>query len=180
MSLIDKTYFVNDINIPITTFNDAVLTANITRWEPDLLRKVLGYDLSKLVMAYANPGSDQRIIDIVEGKEYSYDTDHLVNWQGLKNTALISPIAYYVYYRYVRSQLVLFQSSGATAQESEHGTRADASQLLSGAWYEMRELLGYPGQDVYAPSLYNFLMANVDDYPELEFTDIGMINSFGI
>lgn len=180
MSLIDPTYFVNDINIPLGTYNAAVLTAAITRWEPDLLRRSLGYDLAKLVSAYANPGSEQRIIDIVEGKEYDYDSDHVVKWQGLKNTALISPIAYYVYYRYVRSQLVLFNSSGATAQEAEHGVRADASQLLAGAWFQMRELMGYPGQDVYAPSLYNFLLANLDDYPELEFTDMDMINSFGI
>ncbi len=178
MSLIDSTYFVMDINIPTSTYNS--VTAYINRFEPEILKKILGYDLYKLVAAYANPGSDQRIIDLVEGKEYAYDSDHNVKWNGLANTDKISLIAYYVYFKYVAINTTSLMPVGNTAATGENGVRADASQKLHGAWVAMRELIGYPGQDALAPSLYNFLSFYDSTYPEWEFTDIGQINPFDL
>jgi len=44
----------------------------------------------------------------------------------------------------------------------------------------MRQLIGYSGQSVVEPSLYNFLTEYEDDYPEWIFKDVGSINIFGI
>lgn len=184
MSLIDTTYFINEINLP-TPYNsdDANLDDFITRFEPDVLDRALGYELSQLVQAYANPGSDQRIIDIVEGKEYtiSYNgRDQSVKWKGLVNDDKRSLIAYYVYCYYMRDMITQTTFMGEMQAVGENATAASARGKINQAWQMLRELYGYHGQDQLSASLYVFLTENESDYPEWVFTPIGSMNSFNL
>lgn len=179
MSLTDYTYFVRDINIPNPTATTSGLTAAIARYEPEILEFLLGYSLAKLVLAYANPGSEQRIIDIVEGKEYTQGT-YTVNWNGLKNTEKVSICSYYVYIQYLKDKSLSFQNVGVVESMIENGVNVGPSALIQRASLELRELAGYYGQDVYAPSLYNFLKANEADYPELIWQTYRPVNALGI
>lgn len=180
MSLIDTTYFTGRINIPLNTLNTSTLEAYIERCEKELLLKVLGYDLYTLIAAYDPDTSEQRIIDIVEGKEYAATTDHKVKWDGLANAEKISPLAYFTYYHFVKDHNSLLMPVGNVKPKQENSAAADVSPKLAEAWYYMRQSIGFPGQYILTPSLYNFLMKHLSDYPEWEFTDVGHLNLFGL
>jgi hypothetical protein len=177
MSLIDKTYFVQEINIPDSTYSD--LTAYITKYEKEVLLRLLGYDIWKLVNAYSVSTSPQRIKDLVEGKEYTVG-DYTVKWDGLSNTNKVSLIAYYVYYFYVRNKSVILQTTGAMQSTGENVKNASPVMSVTEAWNRLEELYGYPGQYALEPSAYNFLMTYQSTYPEWVFEEIGNVNSFDL
>ena len=175
--LIDKTYFILDINIPTGSYE--ALTDSIAKYEPEVLKSLLGYELYLLVEAYANPGSDQRIIDIVEGKDYTVSCngrDQVVRWNGLKNTELISLIAYYTYYWWQRNHVTLTTQTSEIKAAAENAQAAVMANKSQNAFDRCRELYGFIGQDSISPSLYNFLKDNEDDYPEWIFTDLDIVN----
>lgn len=178
MSLLDAKYFSRvDCNIPQGTYN--TITETISRYERDYLIQILGYELYKLVAAYAKPGSDQRIIDIVEGKEYTVG-EYTVKWNGLTNTEKVSPMAYYCFIQHIRDNAVRYQNTGAVVQTVENGVVISPGVLIQRASLSCRELTGYAGQDALAPSLYNFLTNYVSDYPEWVFNEYGLENMFDL
>lgn len=185
MSLISVSYFANDdLDIPQGTYS--TLANYITKFETEYIKRVLGYDLYKLIAAYDESTSPQVIKDIVEGKEYDYDTNHKVNWEGLIRSAAPydSPIAYYVYCKYMMYNHSLLLPVGVAIPEQENASQFNPNYKLAWMWHELRELTGYPGQDVLVPSLYNFMafyIANYDETPYYwEFRDIGKLNMLGI
>lgn len=173
MSLTDKTYFVKDINIPASDYSD--LDNYITRYEKEILIKLLGYELYTLVAAY--DGTPGVITDLVEGKEYTVN-DKTVKWNGLVNSDLVSLIAYYVFYWWVRNKVVTVSTVGTLKQKGENADNASSNQILATAWNKMEHL--YQSTDYPYESAYTFLTENESDYPTWEFTPIGKINSFGI
>ena len=177
MSLIDNTYFVRDINLPAGVYN--TITESIARYERDILIQLLGYDLYKLIAAYDSSTSSQRIKDLVEGKEYT-EGDYTVKWNGLKNTEKVSLLAYYVYIQYIKDHAIDFQNAGATASTSENGVNVGPGVLIQKASYSLAELSGYIGQDMYYPSLYNFMSKHETDYPEWLFNEYKPLNMLGI
>lgn len=176
MSLIDKTYFNRDINLPTGANSD--ITESITRYEGEILIQLLGYDYAKLVLAYTT-GSDQIIKDLVEGKEYT-EGDYTVKWPGFKNTEKVSLIAYYVYIQYIKDHAIDFQNVGSVAATIENGVNVGPSVLIQRASVKLRELAGYCGQDVYTASLYNFLVKHSDSYPLWIWRGYEVENIFGI
>jgi hypothetical protein len=181
MSLITTSYFAKDISIPTGTYSN--LSNDIEKYEPEIIKEVSGYELGKLINAYDSSTSPQRIKDIVEGKEYtvSYNgRDQTIKWNGLINTELISFIAYYVYYWWQRNNITSTSTTGEIKPKNENSIIVGANAKACAAWYRMRQLIGYSGQSVVEPSLYNFLTEYEDDYPEWIFKDVGSINIFGI
>jgi hypothetical protein len=176
MSLTDSTYFVRDISLTKGALDN--IAASLTRYEPEILTKLLGYDLAKDVIAYTG-ASTQLIKDIVEGKEY-LEGSYTVKWNGLKNSAKVSILAYYTYIQYLMDKSISFQNVGAVSANVENGVNVGPSVLIQRASASMRELIGYPGQDVYAPSLYNFLVKHSSDYPLWIFNEYRPVNVFGI
>jgi len=178
MSLITTDYFRLDINVPDDTYS--TLSDYITRYEPEILRRLLGETLYQLVAAYDAESSDQRIIDLVAGKDYTVG-DYTVSWKGLINTTdYISLIAYYVYYWYVRDKISNLATTGFISSSHENAQNSAPNIKLAEVWGKMRELYGYYGQDSLLPSCYNFLAEHESDYPEWDFTEIGTINFLGI
>lgn len=87
--LIDKSYFVGDLDIPNTgdlPVSERVIWF-IQKYESDFLQKLLGYPLYKVFIAGLNvtpPATpEQRFIDILYGKEYTDLNGILRKWQGL-------------------------------------------------------------------------------------------------
>jgi hypothetical protein len=62
----------------------------------------------------------------------------------------------------------------------ENGVNVGPSVLIQRAALSLRQLAGYYGQDVYAPSLFNFLRAHESDYPELIWKEYKPVNALGI
>lgn len=176
MSLIDSTYFTLDINLPDGAYD--TISEHITRYERDILIQLLGYDLYKLVAAYS-VSSQQRIKDIVEGKEYTVGA-YTVKWNGLINDEKESILSYFVYLKYLENHIVTFQNIGLVASTAEGGSMVSPLARYQQIGYKLRDLAGYYGQSAYAPSLYNFLSANSEDYPEWLFNEYYAPNAFGI
>jgi hypothetical protein len=175
MSLIDKTYFVKDINIPDSDYND--LTAYIARYEKEIILKVFGYELGTLVLAYEAGVSDQRILDIVEGKAYTVN-GYNVKWNGLINDDKVSLIAYFVFFKWVKNRSTLTGNVSELKLQSENATNAANIQRTTNAWTQLTILtqdMSYP----YA-SLYAFMTEKEADYPEWEFSPIESINGFDL
>jgi hypothetical protein len=165
------------VNLPTGAYD--TITETIARCERDILIQLLGYDLAKLVLAYDSSTSPQRIKDIVEGKEYT-EGSYTVKWNGLKNSQKVSLLAYYIYIEYLQNNAVTFQNVGAVASQVEGGSMVSVASLIRRAGYRLKELAGYPWQDAYAPSLYNFLTKYETTYPEWLFNEYKPTNEFGV
>jgi len=181
MSFTNPLYFFGDINIPVGSnlVTENTLTSYIARYEPEILDKLLGYELRRLTSGETS----QRMTDLIEGKEYTVsfnNRDQKVKWNGFQNSVKISLLSDYVYYWWQRINNVHTANVGSVKPRQENSMVANPNQQVGNAWHRMRELYGYPGQSILAPSAYNFLKENEDDYPEWVFTEIGQINMFGL
>lgn len=180
MSLTTAAYYVQDINIPQGTWS--TLSESIARYEGEIVRQLLGYDIGKNVLAYSssNPtASTQLIRDIVEGKEYTEGT-YTVKWNGLLNTDKVSILSYYVYIQVAIDKGMTLQNVGTVFSDIEGGEAIPPSQLVRKIAYRLRDLAGYSGQDVYAPSLYNFMVKHQSSYPTWLWKEFMAMNEFGI
>lgn len=144
MSLIDITYFDgSELNIPNTDKLEVqeLVTTIITKYEDDFLRRLMGYPLYKAFMAGlpVTAGTPQRIIDLVNGKEYTSLQGFLTQYRGLLITepAQMSPIANYIYYWYRRLNATQFTGIGEVMTTAENSTNQSPNQKMATAWNEM-------------------------------------------
>lgn len=175
---IDKTYFVFEINIPDSEYNS--LAAYITRYQKEIVLKLFGYELGTLVLAYVDGTSEQRIKDIVVGKEYQLSDGTKMKWNGLQNLDKISLISYYAYYWFVKNKNTTLQGIGNRKLKGENSDNARAGIKLSTAWFKLRKLYGYNGQSQYEASAYNFLIEHESEYSEWIFEELGEVNNFDL
>jgi hypothetical protein len=185
MSLIDKTYFKMDINLPASNFTD--LSNYVSTYEPEILRLLLGEDLYQLVNAFilSNPtASSQAVQDLVLGKEYTVDiglaSPSKVKWNGLINTSKISIISYYIYYWYMRNKVSLTTTTGEVKSSYENATRGAVANKVNNSWRRLQKLYGFVDQSLIIPSAYNFLYEHESDYPEWIFTPLKSTNAFDL
>jgi len=86
MSLIDVSYFVQELQIP-NTDEAAIserLTGFISKYEPEFLQKLFGYPLYKAFVAgVAITPPAQRLLNILYGTEYTDLQGRLQRWKGL-------------------------------------------------------------------------------------------------
>jgi hypothetical protein len=208
MSLIDSTYFVGEINIPNLSgvnSNATAIAQAITQYEKEILIQLLGYKLYSLLIAdLTGEGGvpvTQIYIDLVNGAEFTHEfggEEITLKWEGLKNTAKQSLIAYYTYFKYVEREVTHLSQLGIVLTDTMKGIRASSLPKMIAAWERMRELYGKMPPDYkqfYSgpikgtnlsyvfncdASAYNFLYANKEDYPDWIFTPQWNINAFGI
>lgn len=152
-TLIDKTYFAKGLcaiaNSNETDVVSRSIAANVQNYidiyESEYLKMLLGDDLYDYVMAHP---SEPRIVALI-GK--------------LKNTTTLqSPIANYVFYRYMKLNQVIQTQSG-DKENSQAGmiTNVNAS-LYVAVWNQMVD---------WSIDLYDWLVENSTTYPEFE-TDL--------
>jgi hypothetical protein len=198
MPLIDFTYFKDEINLPEMTYGSedgygGYLTY-IERYEKEILIKLFGYEIYKLIAAYdpASPGdTEQRIRDIIEGKEFTV-SNYTYKWNGLVNTSKVSIIAYYVYYYIIRDQVSNSSTTGQVENQKENGVVVSPKFKMSNAWDKMQRLIGecfrgeyyadvnYFFDEEYYNSLYFFMSDNYNTYPEWRYGYIGSVNAFDL
>ena len=206
MSFIDSTYFTGEINIPQAATNDR-LTQAIEQYEREYLILLLGYELYKALQADLDSNGDpqtQKYTDLVDGAEFTHeykDEERLIKWEGLRNSTagLLSPIAFYVYYKFVERDITEWKSSGVgVVPGGKDWDRRNPTYKLANVWDRLRDIHGrvpirykntfnYPvlGSEIggpydFSPSAFNFLYANKSDYTEWIFTPLWSINVFGI
>jgi hypothetical protein len=138
-NLIDLTYFNTDktVSRPET---DTLLTAYILKFEPEILEKILGYDLKKAFLAGLTGTVAQKWTDLKEGKEYSKDGIYY-NWPGFTNTLKQSLIANYVFYKFTCGAFYTTNGSGIWLASSENSKQADKRYLQVMIYNEMIDLI---------------------------------------
>jgi hypothetical protein len=182
-TLTDPTYFIEPINFPNGLDNN--LQQSIDTYEPKVLKDLLGYELYKEVAAYSGT-SDQRIIDLVEGKDYSVDYNgrsQLIRWNGLINVEKESLITFFAYYWMQRDRETQSGNVGELKAEQQNSSIASANATAVRSYNLMIDLYGYEGQCIIEPSAFNFLTNFIDDYPEWIFKSKGKpqdVNIFGL
>ena len=178
MSLIDQTYFKGTIAIPASKYEP--IQGIIDRYENQLITDLFGYGLAKLIKNYDPLTSEQRIIDIVQGKEFTTRGGDLQKWNGLVNTEKESVIAYYVFYKWATERETIATRTVAIKPKPENSENVSFEEKAFAAYNHMLNLYGYRGQCYYAPSCFNFMYANQDLYPEWKFQEKRPINFLGV
>ena len=178
MSLIDQTYFTGTIAIPASKYEP--IPGVIDRYEPQLITDLFGYELAKLIKNYDPLTSEQRIIDIVQGKEFTTRGGDLQKWNGLVNIEKESVIAYWVFYKWAIEREIIATRSAAIKPKPENSENVSFEAKAFAAYNNMLDLYGYRGQCYYAPSCFNFMYANQDLNPEWKFQEKRPINFLGV
>jgi len=198
MSIIDATYLTGDILITNKTKLAIPLQAAIDKYEKEILISLLGYKLYSL--AIANP-TVEPYKSLIEGAEFEMTFDGItqtLKWEGLKNDAKESLIAYYVYYRYQEREFIKPSGVGTIKPQAENAEIVNPYPKMVDSWNNMISLYGWfdnywfktsnrniiqpDGSLIYnnAPSAYNYMIANVDVFPDWIFAPLRIINNFGI
>src|SRR5690606_13606837 len=107
-----------------------------------------------------------------------------VKWEGLKGANKRSLIAYYVYFHSRVRRISYDAGTGAEVKpESDNSVRVSKDYKLVKAWNTFVELYGSEYVRVTTPptfykvcnllpSAYNYLLANVDDFPLWRFSSV--------
>lgn len=186
MSLIDKTYFTGDINLPSQVLDGdyATITGYITKYEKEVLIMLLGYDLYKELKAEIDEGVYSTKWDnFVNGAEYivEYGSEtYTVKWNGLVNTEKVSLIAYYIYYQFIRDNVTDTTIIGEVLSQSENSTRVTPADKMVSAYNSFVSLYGTLNDGEFHPSSYRYLYENESDYDKWLFTEVKPINTFGV
>jgi len=135
-NIIDKTFFVGDLEIPQTdqAATLAALNAFIAQYEPEFLRLVLGYDLYLLFKANVNPGPAT--------DPYTYILDGVstfTNRYGVLSTlpSIKRYIACYVYFHWMRQQTTKSTPSGEKVAKAANAFDSTPYFKACRAWNEM-------------------------------------------
>lgn len=166
MALIDSTYFIRDISLDVGTLSN--IDSDLTKYERELIESLFNYEDAQDVLDYANPGSDQWVIDVVEGKEYTVDST-TYKWIGLANAEKESLIAYWTYYWHLRNIVTVTGGTGIVKPNHENSINWNAGQKCGVAWIRFEKLL----LDL------NMFLSN--EYEDIEFcSDLGNVNMFDL
>lgn len=157
--LIDNAYFFGDCSIG--QLSEASVQGKLSwliqQYEPEYLLGVLGYNTMKAFLAglLVNP-IDPIWTALLAGTEYTDVNGRPRKWRGLL-TAKVSPIAYYVYYNYQKSQATNTAGTGETVLNTENSIMVSPAQKMVTAWNKMVHI---------NRELFDFLFTNQKDYPD--------------
>ena len=177
MSLIDQTYFTNEIQIPSSKYE--TIQSFIDRYEKQVLIDLFGYGLYKLIKDYDPLTSEQRITDIIKGKDFTLNGFE-ARWNGLINEDKVSLIAYYVYFKWASEKQVISTRAAGIKPALENGENVSYELKAIAAYNMMMQLYGHRSQDSNYPSAFRFMTENHSIYPEWQFTPKGLLNMFAL
>lgn len=142
-------YFVGDLLVPNLSGDGDHIGARqddvnhfLTVYEIEYLKQLLGYN-------FLLDGDDlfTEFNDALVAADNDFD-NLSDEWKALylqiypvaQNTFLISPAAYYVYYKYMRDSVTITLESSQQKPQTENAVGADSTNKLSFAWNRMVEL----------------------------------------
>lgn len=175
--LIDRTYFVGELNIPNT---DQLAVSSLTdlfieKYEERFLKTALGYSLYKAFKAGLQEMTiAQKWIDLRDGVEYVSLSGKTIFYRGLISQPSIlvpppsapsdkqSPIANYVYYWFIINSHTQTSSMGEKKSQTENAVSISPNNKLVRAWNEMHQWVG---------ELICFLNTKSSTYSEWDSTD---------
>ena len=196
MSFIDYTYFRGDLQIPnLDKDTSSFQTSYIDKYEKEMLICLLGYDLYKQLIDNYDTGVDDQWKNLAEGAEFTVEragVNYDIKWEGFTNSEKESPIAYYVYYQYVKQNYRQLTGLGVGAQNMENAETIDPNEKMVWSWNKFVDLYGkyeyeFHGDnnqsftyDSLEQSAFNYIVHNIADYPQFVFQPKPKQNLLGI
>jgi hypothetical protein len=160
---IDTSYFYNLLNLPQAgnTEGEQDVENFIDQYESEYLACVLGLSLYRAFVT-GTEGSGvpaERWANLLNGGDFTYKSC-LYNWPGFAPSApaqKISPIANYVFFKYVSNKTTDFTLVGEVASTTDNNRNVSPVDRLTEVWNRMVDL---------NKLLYQYLKANKSVYPE--------------
>lgn len=176
-NIITYEFFRGVLSLPQTVNADgqALLTQFIDQYEDEFLEKALGLELA--IALKANIASvDSKWVALRDGIDFQNSIGRVDRWLGIvKNATKYSPIANYVYYKFVEDGITQTSGIGEVQAKGENSDRVYPQLKLQTAWNRMAEQLR---------RLHDYLRLNPTTYPEFNYyRNCGLtkkINQFGI
>ena len=193
--IIDSTYFeFGELKVPNLddTGNLAALNSDISLYEGEILEDLLGYELKAEFLAAIEDNPAQKWIDLRDGAEFTFDFNGKTitrKWIGFKNSNKISLLAYYTFAYHIRRVAETLASIGMVQSTVENAIIVGSSNKMTNAWNKFIKQYGevprffdgyYDSNYVHyddSPSVYNFLVANSDDYDNWIFKRRGNLSA---
>lgn len=156
--LIDLTYFIREINIGQRSQPEVQENLNyfIQRYEREFLDMSLGSDLANEVVLASddleNASDAMKKLILGDG-----------TWLGLVNDVKISPIANYVYWHYVESEVLQSVGTGIIVPQNENSRIANPTLKLVRAWNDMVLM---------CVKMHRFITSSME-YPNYKWMDYG-------
>lgn len=125
MAITDRTYYINDISLPIDEVG-AQIDALILRFEPEIIEKCLGFSLKNDF--YTGLEADpilQKWLDLRDGKIYTIE-EISYQWIGFANASKKSIISYFIYVEYLIETTRNIAGSGGKIIQSENSVISDS------------------------------------------------------
>jgi hypothetical protein len=175
-NLIDKTYFVGDIWLPVDEIESEINTL-IAREQKNILIKCLGFELYKELEGEISGdyvGGDEWD-KLCNGTTWTDGLNYLREWVGFRNDEKESLIAYWVYYKYLVNSSTNVSAAGGKIMASENSVNIDTRAKQEYAYNKVIDLMN---------ELDDFInQANMDvpdTYDNYEPTTLGRVNQFNI
>jgi len=163
MSLINDTYFIGSLLIPVDGINSQIY---IDEYEPKCLEKVLGYSLNKdFQEGLLIEPVPQIWQDLRDGKEFTYEGTLK------KHEGIYKIIARYVFFYIVRNISNYVSDSGVKVNQTNNTLFSDMKKRTFPAWNEMSEM---------NLKLSEFISLNTDIYGNYTYNDLGKTNVLNI
>jgi hypothetical protein len=134
MSIIQTTDFILNETLPIDELG-SVLQTYITKYEPEILRRVLSYSLWKeFNTAIAGGSPAQKWVDLRDGAEYT--------WNGKPEffTGVKELTVDYVYFKFIKQNSEYASGVGIKKIQTENSENADPSYKQTIAYNDMVDI----------------------------------------
>lgn len=160
MSIVDYTYFKGEITIAQLSQPEVLEDVNrmISKYETRFLKSLLGLGFYNAFMDGIDPisGAEERWMKILLGTEYEHNGKDR-EWIGFQNMEKESPIANYVYTKYLEKESSQAVGIGVVRPVAENAIVVSVVEKTVRAWNEMVE---------WEYELIRYLDANRLEYPE--------------
>lgn len=168
--LIDKAYFIGDNDIPNTDYEevDSAVSRLISTRETEYLQLMLGITTAEeFRLGLLEDPIPAEWLALKDGAPayISLMNGRATKWNGLVGTSLLSPIADYCYYWYLRSQVSQSAGVGEVETDNLNSTRVSSKRKQAETWNRMVEQNWI---------LYDYLRCNQEAYPEYDYFVSGL------
>lgn len=164
MAIIDSSYFVGEISIPNITGTSPIVTVNLA----NLNRLISIYEKDYLTRLLGSTLYDEFIADLLTSEAWATALRDELRDATLK----LSPIAYYVYYFWLRESSTYVTSGGQQEAKAENAVSSSPALRMVEAYNRMvrmtEDVLEYMADEAFTKS------------PVTEYTWLRKINTMNI
>lgn len=142
-NLIDTSYFINEIAVAQIDYPPVaqVVTDLISKYEPFYLTVILGPQLHReFMLGLGDAVVEDRWLHLRDGFDYVDSAGIPRRWVGFVNDLKLSPIAYYVYYYFLRKEVMATTGVGTAHLEAENATRTSPVIKEVNVWNQLVDM----------------------------------------